>query len=152
MRSLALVTNLVEEGDRLPKVRDLLLLLLGRHLEQAEVVGALAATLLPVLAVWMREQDRGLYYDLLDKMLVGVRDNADSASSQKVSYPTGSFQAKMFICTRMYRRHCCFPVINILYMKYRYCTVSFVVVRRLRSCVRRCLAYMGGSCPTWLLR
>ncbi len=84
VRSLALVANLLEDEDKLPKVRDLVLGLVVRHVGQPEVRGVLEASLLPVLAVWLREQDRGLYYDFLERILLGIRESRDSSTVQKV--------------------------------------------------------------------
>ncbi len=114
MRSLALVVNLLEQPDRLPKVRDLVVGLVSRHveqggpgrqgvpgrqvgpgrtleqgvpgrlLEQEDVLEVLESSLLPVLAIWLREEDPRLYYDFLNRILDSLRETAPNASVQKV--------------------------------------------------------------------
>ncbi len=132
MRSLALVVNLLEQPDRLSKVRDLVVGLVSRHverggpgrtleqgvpgrqggpgrtleqgvpgrqgglgrtleqgvpgrlLEQEDVLEVLECSLLPVLAIWLREEDPRLYYDFLNRILDSLRETAPTASVQKV--------------------------------------------------------------------
>jgi hypothetical protein len=123
VRSLALVVNLLEQPDRLPKVRDLVVGLVTRHvelgvpgrqggpgrtleqgvpsrhggtgrtleqgvpgrlLEQEDVLEVLKCSLLPVLAIWLREEDPRLYYDFLNRVLDSLRETAPHASVQKV--------------------------------------------------------------------
>ncbi len=108
MRSLALVVNLLEQPDRLPKVRDLVVGLVSRHLEQGvpgrhggpgrtleqgvpgrlleqeDVLAVLECSLMPVLAIWLREEDPRLYYDFLNRILDSLRETASNASVQKV--------------------------------------------------------------------
>ncbi len=123
VRSLALVVNLLEQPDRLPKVRDLVVGLVCRHvehgvpgrqagpgrpleqgvpgrqggpgrtleqgvpgrlLEQEDVLEVLECSLLPVLAIWLREEDPRLYYDFLNRVLDSLRETSLNASVQKV--------------------------------------------------------------------
>jgi hypothetical protein len=123
VRSLALVVNLLEQPDRLPKVRDLVVGLVSRHVEQGvpgrqggpgrpleqgvvgrqggpgrtleqgvpgrlpeqeDVLEVLECSLLPVLAIWLREEDPRLYYDFLNRVLDSLRETAANASVQKV--------------------------------------------------------------------
>ncbi len=117
MRSLALVVNLLDQSDRLPKVRDLVVGLVSRHveqgvpgrqggpgrtleqgvpgrtleqgvpgrlLEQEDVLEVLECSFLPVLAIWLREEDPRLYYDFLNRVLESLREDAPNVSVQKV--------------------------------------------------------------------
>ncbi len=159
MRSLALVVNLLEQPDRLPKVRDLVVGLVFRHveqgvpgrqggpgrtleqgvpgrqggpgrtleqgvpgrlLEQEDVLEVLDCSLLPVLAIWLREEDPRLYYDFLNRVLDSLRETASNASVQKV---------RRVPCTQTVHRTVILPWYRVRhrYLRDTACTVIHLV-------------------------
>jgi hypothetical protein len=110
VRSLALVTNLLDDVERLAKVLELVLSLLPRHLEHDDVRGSLQASLLPVLAIWLRQHSRDQYYDFLQRMLDCLQETSTTSQPHKVSRANVRF----FSTTVFWLR-------TILYNFFRHC-------------------------------